>query len=140
MEKCHLSKIRRDNISSCVEKILGKINFCSCSGSSISEVICYNIKLALWEIFSNFICHGTSESCSDVSVTIDENEREITLQVTSFGNVFKWESFQGVNCPSIEDVRGRGLYIIQQICHEFSYEENGQIANLVFRKGDINVN
>lgn len=136
MEKSHISKLTQESISSNVDNILTHIKYCSDNLSKESEMMTYNIKLALWEIFSNFICHGTEESCEDIYVTVEETEFEIILKVTSFGNVFEWTDFQGQECPGVAETRGRGLYILQQICHTFTYEQKGQVAHMIFKKGE----
>lgn len=137
MENCHISKLNRENISSCVDNILNLIQYCSCDGSKDSEMVSFNIKLALWEIFSNFICHGTEDSCRDIYVMVEETDIDIVLKVTSIGNEFEWEEYQDKECPDVSEERGRGLFILQQICHTFSYEQNGQVANMIFKKGEV---
>lgn len=137
MENSHISKLNRDNISSHVDNILSLIKYCSCNVSKESEMITFNIKLALWEIFTNFICHGTEESCRDVYIMVDETDSEIILKVTSDGNEFEWKDYQDKGCPDVTETRGRGLFILQQICHTFYYEQNGQVANMTFKKGEI---
>lgn len=137
MELSHISKLTRETISSSVDNILNLIKYCSCDPSKETELITYNIKLALWEIFSNFICHGTEESCEDIDVTVEETEVEIILKITSVGNVFDWADFQGKECPEVAETRGRGLFILQQICHSFTYEQKGQVAHMIFKKGEI---
>ncbi|MDQ0155663.1 ATP-binding protein [Robertmurraya andreesenii] len=131
---CHIDRLLRNSISSTVDQILNQIAYCSCPYENSSECIIYNIKLALWEVFTNFLCHGSDSSCSDIRVAIDESDSEILIQVTSIGNEFEWEDYLDNECPNVHEVRGRGLYILQQICHHFSYEQNGQVAKMIFKK------
>lgn len=136
MRICHIPILDRENFSPNVEKVLKQIRYCSCDNGADSKIITYNIKLALWELFSNFICHGTEVSCKDICITINETDVEIILQVTSIGNEFDWGIYKDIECPSVYEARGRGLFILQQICHSFSYEQNGQVARMIFKKGE----
>lgn len=137
MKTCTFSKIEQDKVSFCVEEVLSQIEYCNGKNSHGSEITNYNIKLALWEIFANFVCHGTEESCYNVQVLIEESESEICIQIISSGNCFDWDETQFMEAPSVLEDRGRGLFILQQICHHFSYEEDGQVANMLFKKGEI---
>lgn len=134
MVMCYIEKLRRENISTNIERVLEQIEFCSCASGGNAEIMIYNIRLALWEIFTNFVCHGSEMSCRDIHIRIDESDSEIFLQVTSIGNEFEWEGYQDIECPKVSEVRGRGLFLLQQICQHFSYEQNGQVANLIFKK------
>ena len=71
-------------------------------------------------------------------VIVDETETEIKLDVISIGNTFDWKIHRNKGVPRMEEKRGRGLFILQEICHSFSYEHNGQVAKMIFMKeGEI---
>ncbi|UII56205.1 ATP-binding protein [Cytobacillus spongiae] len=115
-----------------VEAILNELDMMQ--DSSHQDIFSYNIKLALWELFSNLISHGGEEVCEEITVHIYENEAEILFKVISDGNRFNWKEYKENDCPSFEQEGGRGLYILQQICDRFAYEEEGQMAILGFEK------
>lgn len=133
METFYIEKIKRDNISSCVENILKRIAYFSNEVGN-EDLLFYNIKLALWEIFSNFVCHGDEKSCEAIQIILEETKELICLSIISEGNEFDWEKYTCRGCPGVEEQRGRGIYILEQICHQFSYEGNGEIARLIFKK------
>ncbi|HHY73061.1 MAG TPA: ATP-binding protein [Bacillus bacterium] len=129
-----IKKLKRDNISSTIEEILNKMKYCATFQQGEGDYTFYNIKFVLWEVLTNYICHGSEKACDDITVTIDENEYEIHIQVISIGSEFEWESYMQQDCPGVTAERGRGLFILQQICEQFTYEQNGQIVNIVLRK------
>ncbi|MFE8703016.1 ATP-binding protein [Cytobacillus sp. FJAT-54145] len=132
MKIFEITMLEQTNLSSCVNAVLEKIDYIS--DYSCSETFVYNIKLALWEVFTNFICHGNECSRCNIQVRIDETETEIALTITSIGNQFDWEKYKGMDCPDNDQVGGRGLYILQHICDHLSYENMGQVIKMRFDK------
>lgn len=99
-----------------------------------SDFLFFNVKLVVWELLSNVIEH---EGLDIVDIETEEEPFEkITVKLYSYAGGFNWERYRNMDCPDASNERGRGLYLIQQLC-EFSYDESGQIATAVFNVKEV---
>lgn len=99
-----------------------------------SEFLFFNVKLVIWELLSNVIQHE-GEDKADIEIR-EEAFEEISIKVHSFAEGFNWEGYRNMACPDVSNERGRGLYLIQQLC-EFSFDEPGKIATAVFNVKEV---
>ncbi|MDZ5474592.1 ATP-binding protein [Bacillus sp. 31A1R] len=130
--KICIHELTKSNLSVSIERVLETIDYLK--SNLCSDTLRFNIKLALWEIFTNYIVHGNEHSCREIVVLKLENDREIEITIISEGSDFDSEHLIGDLCPSVEQIGGRGLYIVQQICDMFLVEQRGKIAKMVFKK------
>jgi len=130
--KIFIHELTKSNLSISIEGVLETIDYFK--SNLCSETLRFNIKLALWEIFTNYIVHGNEHSCREIVVLKLENDREIEISIISEGSDFDSEHFIGDSCPSVEQIGGRGLYIVQQICDTFLVEQRGKMTKMVFKK------
>lgn len=127
-----VDNLEQSTISNHVEMIMENIEFIK--HKICSEVLFYNIKLALWEIFSNIINYEPVNDNQQIKILIHESAEEIELIIISVGEGFEWLKYKDMDCPGVEQIGGRGLYLLQQICYFFDYDDSGTKARLIFRK------
>lgn len=127
-----VENLEQSTISNHVEMIIGNIEFIN--HNICSEILFYNIKLALWEIFSNIINYESVNEKQQIKILIHESEKEIELVIIFIGRGFEWVKYKNMDCPSVDQIGGRGLYLLQQICDFFDYDDSGTKARLIFRK------
>ncbi|WP_179295502.1 ATP-binding protein [Bacillus sp. FJAT-45350] len=126
--KCNV--LTNSNISSHVENILEKVN--EQIKLDDTSLLYYNFKLAMWEIFCNVIVHSSTNENKKVDVEVNWDNNKIFLVIEDYGEGFKWEENVPSEAPSANQIGGRGLLFIDQICHEFFYDSTGRIATVVF--------
>lgn len=121
--------LKQGNLARNVTSVIEKIKFFQ--DNQTRDILQYNVKLVIWELFCNFIQHGADDEQKHADVEILEDEEKITVRITSFGKGFYWIIYRNMECPVHSHIGGRGLYLIQQVC-DFSYDEDGKVATAIF--------
>lgn len=99
-----------------------------------SDFLFFNVKLVIWELLTNVIQHEGEER-ADIEIQEVPFEK-LSIKLHSFAEGFNWERYRNMECPDVSNERGRGLYLIQQLC-QFSYDESGKIATAIFNVKEV---
>lgn len=98
-----------------------------------SDYLFFNVKLVIWELLANIIEHAGEDKAL---IEVEEDFTQIVVRIRSFSEGFHWEEYRNMNCPEAGNERGRGLYLIQQLC-DFSYNENATVATAIFQVKEV---
>lgn len=123
--------LRNGNISIHVDQIMKEV----AKKLSIEEddILFYNIRLAIWEIFCNIVIHAHTNMEKRVQVKIDYDDEKIILQIMDYGEGFEWENKMKKEMPGSLQIGGRGLLFIQQVCDTFYFDRIGRKATIEFK-------
>ena len=113
-----------------VEKIIDEI-----SGEfNISEDIYGNILIAALEATNNAILHGNKlDEDKDVSIEFDLSDKKLKVKVDDQGPGFDYENIPDPTAPeNIENVNGRGIFLMEKLSDNISFSRNGATVELEF--------
>ena len=91
------------------------------TSKSVCKEKVFDCKLTAHELISNVLQHSGGSAVLEVAVT--ETAVEITVRAE---NTFE-PPIKG-KCPSIEAERGRGLYLVDSVCEERVFTQEGEIV------------
>lgn len=100
-----------------------------------SDYLFFNVKLVIWELLANIIEHAGEDKAQ---IEVEEDFTQIIVRIRSFSEGFGWEEYRNMDCPEVGNERGRGLYLIQQLC-DFSYNETATVATAIFQVKEVGV-
>jgi serine/threonine-protein kinase RsbW len=85
-------------------------------------------QIAVSEMIMNAIVHGNKEvPDKKVLITIEHNDKKITVYVTDEGNGFEIEKVPDPTTEeNISKISGRGIFIVKSLVDEFSYTHTDQ--------------
>jgi serine/threonine-protein kinase RsbW len=125
-------KSRQEDISkaeSFVEDILKQNN--------VSEESYGNILISVIEGVNNAINHGNKADESkevELSYHISDNKKNIIFKIKDEGNGFDYNNLPDPTAPeNIENLGGRGVFLMKQLADMVIFENNGAIVELSFR-------
>jgi serine/threonine-protein kinase RsbW len=125
-------KSRQEDISkveSFVEDILKQNN--------VSEENYGNILISVIEGVNNAINHGNKADESkevELSYHISDNKKNIIFKIKDEGNGFDYNNLPDPTAPeNIENLGGRGVFLMKQLADMVIFENNGAIVELSFR-------
>jgi serine/threonine-protein kinase RsbW len=125
-------KSRQEDISkveSFVEDILKQNN--------VSEESYGNILISVIEGVNNAINHGNKADESkevELSYHISDNKKNIIFKIKDEGNGFDYNNLPDPTEPeNIENLGGRGVFLMKQLADMVIFENNGAIVELSFR-------
>jgi len=93
-----------------------------------------NILIAFLEAVNNAIVHGNKlNEEKDVSIDIEINKGELHIIVKDQGNGFDYNNVPDPTAPeNIENISGRGIFLMKKLSDKVIFDENGTKAELVF--------
>ena len=125
-------KSRQEDISKVetfVEDIL-KLN-------NVSEESYGNILISVIEGVNNAINHGNKADETkevELSYHISDNKKNIVFKIKDEGNGFDYNNLPDPTAPeNIENLGGRGVFLMKQLADMVIFENNGAIVELSFR-------
>lgn len=113
-----------------VEKIIDDI-----SGEfKIGEDVYGNILIASLEATNNAIMHGNRlDESKDVTIEFKMEGRTLLVKVDDEGNGFDYEDIPDPTAPeNIENVNGRGIFLMEKLSDKISFSRNGASVELEF--------
>ena len=113
-----------------VEKIIDDI-----SGEfKIGEDIYGNILIASLEAANNAIMHGNRlDESKDVTIEFKMEGKTLFVKVNDEGNGFDYEHIPDPTAPeNIENVNGRGIFLMEKLSDKISFSRNGATVELEF--------
>lgn len=125
-------KSRQEDISKVetfVEDILKQNN--------VSEESYGNILISVIEGVNNAINHGNKADETkevELSYHISDNKKNIVFKIKDEGNGFDYNNLPDPTAPeNIENLGGRGVFLMKQLADMVIFENNGAIVELSFR-------
>jgi serine/threonine-protein kinase RsbW len=101
----------------------------------LNESLYADILLTLTEAVNNAILHGNKKDCNKkVNIHLKQNNDRLHIFVEDQGNGFDPDSLKNPTDPDqIQGCGGRGVYLINQICHSVHFHKNGSVVQLCFQ-------
>ena len=130
MEKTLNIKSKIDNLRE-VEKAIDDIS----TEFNFKEEKYGNILIAALEAANNAILHGNKlDDQKDVIITFTVEEDFFKIKVQDQGPGFDYEDIPDPTAPeNIENVSGRGIFLMEKLSDEINFENNGAIVELTFK-------
>ncbi|HKL08658.1 MAG TPA: ATP-binding protein [Bacteroidales bacterium] len=121
------SKIENINI---VEKLIDEVS----EEAQINSEIYGKMLIATVEAVNNSIVHGNKEDASKkVTVTFAINESKICIFIQDEGPGFNYQKVPDPTIPeNIENISGRGVYLMRHLADHVLFHENGQKVEIQF--------
>lgn len=93
-----------------------------------------NILIAFLEAVNNAIVHGNKQNEEkDVIVNITIEKGELHIVVKDQGKGFDYENVPDPTAPeNIENISGRGIFLMKKLSDKLIFEENGTKVELIF--------
>lgn len=129
MEKTITIQSKLDNISH-IEKLVDEISEeCKLTSDLYGKVL-----IATIEAVNNSIVHGNKLDISktvEIAVKIDDSK--INIYVKDQGPGFDYNNVPDPTKPeNIENVSGRGVFLMRNLADDISFKDNGSVVELVF--------
>jgi serine/threonine-protein kinase RsbW len=101
---------------------------------NISDDIYGNIMVAVTESVNNAIIHGNGgDSKKNVKLKLQLGEKEIRFTIKDEGNGFDYNNLDDPTSPeNLEKIGGRGIFLMNHLCEEVIFNDNGATIELVF--------
>lgn len=113
-----------------VEKLVDEIS----AECNLNQEIYGNVLIATLEAANNAIMHGNKlDESKNVNIQWFNNNKELHISVQDFGKGFDYKSVPDPTAPeNIENINGRGIFLMEKLSDKISFSENGTIVELVF--------
>lgn len=123
-----------------IESRLTNLRIVENTVDEITEVIgisynCYGkILVTLLEAVNNAIIHGNHLAPEKyVDISISYQKKSLTIKVKDEGHGFSPEKVPDPTVPeNIEEVNGRGVFIMSKLADEIKYSKRGNSVTLIF--------
>lgn len=102
---------------------------------SFKEDVYGNVMVAVTEAVNNCIFHGNKEDASKrVFLDVDmENQYRLVIRVKDEGAGFDPNALPDPTAPqNIENIGGRGVFLMSHLSDELSFLDDGRIVEMVF--------
>lgn len=92
------------------------------------------ILISMLEAVNNAIVHGNNLSPGKfVEITIDYKKEKLAIRVKDEGKGFSPENVPDPTVPeNIEEVNGRGVFIMSKLADEIKYSRKGNSVTMIF--------
>ncbi|TVR71667.1 MAG: ATP-binding protein [Marinilabiliales bacterium] len=113
-----------------VERVIDEIS----AEFDIATEIYGNILIACLEAVNNAISHGNKlDPTKKVDVTFSINNKRMTVITRDEGPGFDFENVPDPTSPeNIENVNGRGIFLMKQLSDEITFHDDGRVSEMVF--------
>lgn len=113
-----------------VEKVVDEI----AAKYSLKNELYGNILIAFLEAVNNAIVHGNKENEEkEVVINISLEGGELHIVVKDQGNGFDYRNVPDPTAPeNIENISGRGIFLMKKLSDKLIFHENGTKAELIF--------
>jgi len=104
------------------------------SGIGISANCYGKILITMLEAVNNAIIHGNKNNPEKyVDIAIEFRKDKLSIKVSDEGGGFKPDSIPDPTIPeNIEEVNGRGVFIMSRLADEIKYSRRGNSVTLIF--------
>lgn len=130
MEKSLNISSKIDNLR-VVEKLIDEIS----TECNLSSEIYGNILIATLEATNNAIMHGNKlDEGKFVNINCSFLNDELVISVKDQGNGFDYQNIPDPTAPeNIENINGRGVFLMEKLSDRISFFENGSKVELTFK-------
>ncbi len=113
-----------------VERVIDEIS----AEFDIGTEIYGNVLIASLEAVNNAISHGNKlDPSKKVDVTFRIGDKKMTVITRDEGPGFDFENVPDPTSPeNIENVNGRGIFLMKQLSDEITFHDNGRVSEMVF--------
>ena len=129
MEKTITIQSKLDNISH-IEKLVDEISEeCKLTSDLYGKVL-----IATIEAVNNSIVHGNKlDSSKTVEIAVRIDDSRINIYVKDQGPGFDYNNVPDPTKPeNIENVSGRGVFLMRNLADDISFRNNGSVVELIF--------
>lgn len=114
-----------------IEKVIDEIS----AEFKIGEDQYGNILIAALEASNNAILHGNKlDEKKNVNLTFRIEDNILSIKVEDQGKGFDYEHIPDPTAPeNIENVNGRGIFLMEKLSDAISFDRNGSIVKLEFK-------
>lgn len=114
-----------------IEKVIDEIS----AEFKIGEDQYGNILIAALEAANNAILHGNKlDESQNVDITFIIENDVLFIKVKDCGPGFNFDSIPDPTAPeNLENVNGRGIFLMEKLSDNISFDKNGAIVNLEFK-------
>ncbi len=101
----------------------------------LSDEIYGNVLVATMEATNNAIIHGNnSDPLKVVKIIIQLEGRQLKVHIEDQGKGFDHWSVPDPTSPeNLENINGRGIFLMERLSDEILYLENGRVVELKFK-------
>ena len=130
MEKSITIQSKLENICH-IEKLVDEIS----EVAKLSSDIYGKILIATIEAVNNSIVHGNKYDINKtVQVSVQISHSEINIYVKDEGPGFKFDEVPDPTKPeNLENVSGRGVFLMRNLADKILFERNGSHVQLIFK-------
>ena len=113
-----------------VERIIDEIS----AEYSLGTEVYGNVLIASLEAVNNAISHGNKlDPDKNVEIDIKIKDRKLTIITRDNGPGFDFENVPDPTAPeNIENVNGRGIFLMRQLSDELLFHEEGRVSEMNF--------
>ena len=113
-----------------VENLIDEIS----GEQKLSSEVYGKILIAAVEAVNNAINHGNKSNAEkEVEINISVGEKEMHIFVADEGEGFDYENVPDPTAPeNIENIHGRGVFLMIQLSDEVHFFDNGSKVELIF--------
>jgi serine/threonine-protein kinase RsbW len=114
-----------------IEKVIDEIS----AEFKIGEDQYGNILIAALEAANNAILHGNQlDEKKNVNITFNIEEHVLKIKVEDQGPGFDYQNIPDPTAPeNIENVNGRGIFLMEKLSDKISFLKNGAVVLLEFK-------
>lgn len=100
----------------------------------IDNVVYGNILIATLEAANNAIIHGNKlDENKEVFLILELESKQVKLSVKDQGPGFDFKHIPDPTAPeNIENISGRGVFLMSKLSDEITFDENGALVKLTF--------
>lgn len=105
------------------------------SGCKMDNLVYGNVLVASLEAVNNAIVHGNKQDeKKEVIFSIRCSNKEVHLLIKDQGKGFDYEHVPDPTAPeNIENISGRGIFLMQKLSDKLVFEDNGATVKLIFK-------
>jgi serine/threonine-protein kinase RsbW len=121
---------------SCIEEVVDLVTRHCCAGSSASQKLRFNLRVAVAEALANAIVAGNQEDRSkSVEVNAELSGEVIRIEVTDQGEGFDPSTIATpIEPEELERPNGRGLFLIRHLVDEVHFNPQGNSICMTLRR------
>lgn len=114
-----------------VEKIIDEI----ATENNLGSEIYGNILIATLEATNNAILHGNKlDGNKEVKINFKIENKELKIHIEDEGPGFDYDNIPDPTAPeNIENINGRGIFLMEKLSDQIDFFENGSIVELKFK-------
>jgi serine/threonine-protein kinase RsbW len=100
----------------------------------LSDFVYGNVIVSVLEAFTNAVIHGNdSDPSKFVTIEVETVSSELKISISDQGKGFDYLTIPDPTIPeNIENIDGRGVFLMKKLADDVSFEKDGSTAILSF--------